>query len=787
MNKKKERGKPVNSNQIKIVIGGLLHDMGKVLFRYNDGRNHSTSGYEFLLENGISDPEILDQVRFHHSAMLKNARIEDDSPAYITYWADNVASGADRRSADYDETKTGYDKYVPLQSVFNILNGNSQNFSYEITDIYDDGRISYPTDGAKNYSEENYSRIVRNIREGVKQIEMTEPYINSLIGVLEANLSFVPSSTDVSQLVDISLFDHVKITAAIGNCIYNYLTENKISNFKEALYKNAREYYEEKTFLMVSMDISGIQNFLYSVDSSGALKSLRSKSFYLEIMLEHIIDELLEKTELTRANLIYSGGGHAYILMPDTDRTRKIIENFNAELKDWFIENFGTELYVAVAYTSCSANELMNKEENSYEDIFRRVSQNLSDKKASRYTPAEIIKLNSMDEGGHTRECRVCRRADSIGDEDLCEFCSSFKSISKGILDEDFITVLSDKPEDVSNIRLPFDRYMILEGEAALRNRLSEDETYIRSYSKNKMYTGFNVSTRLWVGDYVNGNNFEELAAASTGIKRLGVMRADVDNLGQAFVSGFDNKYAGLSRSASFSRKLNMFFKLHINNILQNGAFSLKGVGNERNAVIVYSGGDDVFLIGSWDDVIGAAVDISESLKKYTQGTLSVSAGIGLFPGKYPVKSMARQTGELEEAAKNLPGKNAVSLFTSDGEHSYKWEVFTGNVISEKYALLDRYFSLIPEKGMSVIYNLMNYIRESEDIINLARLAYLLGRMSPNDKASESVKETYSEFSKKIYEWTKKKGEDRRELITAIYIYVYLHRGETEVKNGKDN
>ena len=60
------------------------------------------------------------------------------------------------------------------------------------------------------------------------------------------------------------------------------------------------------------MDISGIQDFIYTINNKGALKGLRARSFYLEIMMEHLIDELLEKVELSRANLIYSGGGHAY-------------------------------------------------------------------------------------------------------------------------------------------------------------------------------------------------------------------------------------------------------------------------------------------------------------------------------------------------------------------------------------------------------------------------------------------------------------------------------------------
>ena len=32
----------------KVAIGGLLHDIGKLLYRCGDGRSHAESGYEFL-------------------------------------------------------------------------------------------------------------------------------------------------------------------------------------------------------------------------------------------------------------------------------------------------------------------------------------------------------------------------------------------------------------------------------------------------------------------------------------------------------------------------------------------------------------------------------------------------------------------------------------------------------------------------------------------------------------------------------------------------------------------
>ena len=83
------------------------------------------------------------------------------------------------------------------------------------------------------------------------------------------------------------------------------------------------------------MDISGIQSIKYTISSKNALKTLRARSFYLEIMMEHIIDLLLDRLQLSRANLLYSGGGHCYLLFANTTETVIQIQKFQEELKEW--------------------------------------------------------------------------------------------------------------------------------------------------------------------------------------------------------------------------------------------------------------------------------------------------------------------------------------------------------------------------------------------------------------------------------------------------------------------
>ena len=789
----------MNAKQIEVILGGLFHGIGKMLYIHNDGINNGEKGYQFIKDAGIDNESILEQLKFQHYNSLTGASISEDSPAYITCWANDVAT-RETLGDDGKYTVKKYDisnKIAPLQSVFNIINGNNERKVYEPEQVKESGEINYPVDNAINYSEEKYENIINNIKNGIKKFELNGEYVNSLLSLLEGELTYIPSSSDINQLADISLYDQMKITAAIGSCIYQYLESKEIKNYKNTLVEECNKSYDEDYFLLFSMDISGIQNFIYKVDSSEALKSLRSKSFYLEIMLEHIIDELLESVNLSRANLIYSGGGHAYILLPNTYEVIEKIKIFKAELKKWFIDNYGIDLYVAMGYKPCSANTLKNSPKGSYEKVFKEVSKALSNEKISRYSANEIRRMNSFRNEESTRECKVCGRVDHLTTEDICEYCDSFKRISRDILNKSlgFVTVVEEKDKVKNCIKLPFDKYMLMEDEESLKHRAYTNESgYVRSYSKNKMYTGVNVATRLWVGDYSSESSFEALAKASTGIDKLGVLRADVDNLGKTFISGFKPEHTSLSRTASFSRKLSMFFKLHINNILENGEYVVDGSkASKRNATIVYSGGDDVFIVGAWDDVIGLAIDLSDSLKKYSQGTLTISAGIGIFPKKYPVKAIARETGLLEEASKRVQDKNAVTLFEDVynqdckyefdcGEQTYKWDIFKRRVIGEKYVLIDSFFSDDDEKGMAAIYRLLNYIRNLDDKINLARLAYLLGRMQVSAKDSDGKEEKYKAFSKQLYEWISNdpKGENKRELITAIYIYVYLHRKDEE-------
>lgn len=771
----------MTDEQLRIVVGGLLHDVGKILYRSVDGRNHSESGYYFLKQEALMDDQkILDQIRYHHAKQLCNAKLGKKSLAYITYIADNIASAMDRRKKE--DGQSGFVKDIPLESIFNILNGNQESMCYQPMMLDAEEIINYPTEKAITYSEGFYAGIKEKIKSCLMDFEWKDEYISSLLSILEATMSFLPSSTSREERADVSLYDHVKMTAAIGSCIYEYATEYEINDFNSSFFKNASSFYSKKAFLIYSMDISGIQDFIYTISSKGALKGLRSRSFYLEIMMEHMIDELLFRLSLSRANLLYSGGGHAYLLIANTKKTKEIVQLFEKEMNQWFLDTFQIALYVGCGMAECSSNDLCNQPDGSYREIFQTISKHISEKKRCRYTKEQLIALNKKTVTNGERECIICRRNDRLRDENKCEICDALEKMSKNILYGKFFTVIGQK-EDIC-VPLPGGCYLVCDTEEKLRERMEKDEFYIRAYSKNKMYVGYSLATKLWVGDYVNGDTFEELGSQAEGIHKIAVMRADVDNLGQAFVRGFEsetrgNDYVTLSRTSTFSRKMSMFFKYHINHLLEHGTYMITSrESGKRNALIVYSGGDDVFVVGSWDDVIGFAIDLYYSLKKYTQATLSISAGIGIYPTKYPISVMAQETGILEESSKELEGKNAVTLFHKD--YTFHWEELIKNVIEEKLQLLKEFFIEFDERGKNFLYNILDLLRNRDDRINIARYAYLLGKICPKEKERQ---EGYQRFSQKMYQWMRN-NKDAKELEMAIYLYVYMKRTKEEQKDG---
>ena len=785
--------------RLRLTIGALLHDFGKVIYRAGEDSNrHALSGAAYLSSErvGMTDREVLACVKYHHASDLRQAKLEKDALAYIVYMADNIASAADRR--EQEETKAvgkGFDRTKPMDSIFNLLHGNHGEMSYSPHRTNVEKEINYPAAEQVPFGTSDYQAILRNLTENMRGMEWSQSYLHSLMDALEANLSFVPSSTNKMEVADISLYDHLKLTAAFAAGIEARLAEQGESDYCRRLFTDGKEFYKEKAFLLAVLDLSGIQKFIYTITSKGALKTLRARSFYLDFLMEHIADELLERLELTRANLLYSGGGRVNLLLANTEKTRHRLREFQRQVNAWCQQYFDISLYMAVSWAECSSDDLQDNPGGSYAGLYRTLSKGLSDNKVQRYTAEEILSLNEKAIEEDARECKACRHSGRVNEDALCPICAAMQRLSAHIMESAYEFFAALPETDEQHLPLPGGYVLAAGSEREVREWQQRD--MLRLYGKNRFYTGKAITARLWIGDYHTGETFEELAKCDKGIHRLGVLRSDVDNLGLAFAMGFqrpdgDRRYVTLSRTAELSRQLSMFFKLHIRKIMAQPNFTLTGQKKDcRHAAIVYSGGDDLFVVGAWDDIIEFAVDLRNAFSRYGENTLTLSAGIGIYPASYPISVMARETAAMEEKSKLYPGKNAVTLFEDGSSHSvqdasgkmlsisdgtYAWETLEQQVLGEKFRTMEDFFNA-SDRGKSFLYKILELLRNRSDRISFARYIYLLSRMEPEDtKENKEAVEHYRAFAAKMRRWYQNE-EDVRHLKTAIQIYAYLTRG----------
>lgn len=775
----------MTDRESKLVLAALLHDVGKAIFRQADEKSAvSQSGWLFLRdEAGVEDEEILDCVRYHCPAALGASGLRANSLAYIVATANRIATLAQWQEV---EEAAPFEMSMPLRSIFGRLHGRDQAMYYTPDVLKED--INNPMEAAERFGETYYIETRKKLTEQLKGMKWGQEDINSLLERLEELFSYFPAGAD-EEFEDISLYDHLKITAALASCVWGYLEEEGAEDYRERLFDGQDRFDAEDAFLLCSMDVSGIQKFIYTITSENALRTLRARSFYLEIMMEHIIDSLLCELDLSRANLIYSGGGHCYLLLPNTERVRGAVDTYMDQLNHWLMETFDIALYVAWGYAPASANSLRNIPEGSYAGLYRRIGDETGGRKSHRYSAEDIIALNSRQYEDYTSECKVCKRISRVDEDGVCPVCRAIRQFSRSILENKFFAVTRTGEEDA--LPLPGGYYLKASDER-------QEKDVVRMYAKNRI--GESAATKLWVGDYTARGTFSEYAGEARGIERIGILRADVDNLGQAFVSGFENpvngnRYVTLERTAALSRQLSLFFKLHINRILKSSDYSIEGENSHpRKATICYSGGDDLFIVGAWDEVVELAMDIKNAFERFTQGALTFSAGIGVYEADYPISAAAEEVARLEEASKRLPGKGAVTIFPDGQSHpvdkggrleirlsdgTYSWREFEERVIGEKYRVLCQFLQTSEGRGKSFLYKLLELIRGREEKINFARYVYLLARLEPDKDAAPEQKQAYGEFSSKMYQWIKN-DTDCRQLKTAIYLYAYLWREKEE-------
>lgn len=548
-----------------------------------------------------------------------------------------------------------------------------------------------------NNQKQNIDEIVKDIKQSLpKKYREDESYLEEVLSVLHRTTVNVPSSFSS----DVSHFDQQRMTAALAVC----LLEKKQEEIKEYL---TPQYETEPIALLVGGDISGIQDFIYTITAKGAAKSLRGRSFYMQLLTEAILRFVLRGLDIPYTNVIYSGGGHFFLLAPLS--MAKKLEDMQKEITQALLRHHGTSLYLALGCTEVPVGGFINGQFPVY---WGKMHGALAYRKQKRYSELDTNTYKRVftprEFGGNPDEtCSSCkedhrktRKWDDLDIQDrICTLCDSFiEEIGKKLPRNNFIALgfgaaqsvpVKNASDALAEFGLNFqflnsgqDKTNINAEKIvlwALDDPKKGEWPVIEDSPKWIRYTANHVPHGN-IGGNFEIYSFDELQEkVEGGFGRLGVLRMDVDNLGDIFKRGLGDR-ATLSRLASLSFRMSLFFEGWLKKLCEDEKY--KGL-----IYTVYAGGDDVFLIGPWDLIPVLAQEIVHDFSEYSghNPDVHLSAGMAFIDGKYPVYQAAEDAADAIDIAKNIDDeKNA---FTFLGR-SWKWTVF--NQIAGRQALLSK-------------------------------------------------------------------------------------------------
>lgn len=765
-----------------LFLGALLHDIGKfhqradVVFsdKYSQLSEYSKNiandicplsetgrfGYQHVvwtneffekIQKKIKEIPELDVNLFEESTLdnLANFACNHHKPqtilqAIVTL-ADWWSAGIDRKEPiekDSLENETtinwgkGRYKKIPLYSIFNIINNGNSQMAFPLIPLAINEQC-FPKNIQKiedGVNQEDYQKLWELFISEFEKLptDSLNAFTESLIYLLKKYTWCIPSNT--MDMANVSLFDHLKTTAAFADCLYRYYQENESDfNWNNSDYKLT---VNESAFpvLLFGCDISGIQKFIYNISSKKAASSLKGRSFYLQLLIDSIIQKLQlhEDVNASLAHVVYSSGGKFYMLLPNTKAVVIALAQINIDVEKELWENFNGKLLANFAYVPFAFN---NKEKTIDIDcvdgadkhlghLWKELADRLLIKKNQKMKSILIKDFDLLfNPGDVANDGRVCAiTGEDLNNEkthkieDIVMSKSSLNMIKLGETLKDVDYLITFKGESVNSNYLSnrlkhkeaivgvanylFDKIELTDNEAEFRKITSADVCLVKTFNDTnflaaalkgkKASYGFQFYGGNEQAKKINGNKtYEELTELKEGDENsetyLGVLRMDIDGLGEIFIRGIPDKYKSFSAYATMSSHLDWFFSGYLNEIR-------KKYSNCIN--IVYSGGDDVFAVGRWDCLILFAEDIRKEFKKFVgRDDISISGGIAIVNNKYPIAKAAEIAGNAEHKAKEFKDKNAFHFLGK----TVSWNKEYAFVKSKK----DEFLYLIKEYNIS--------------------------------------------------------------------------------------
>lgn len=673
----------------EILIASLLHDIGKfkerafggedhsafpksmegiILPHKEDGRythRHALWTYDFF-ENDITRwnlPGEIDWKKVKDLASMHHNADKDKPDEAIIQRADIISAASDRSGeASYER---GAHLKRPLKPVFSAIELDhklSAEYGYGLARISPDGIFPFKVQGDKTSLQSQYKKLWDDfLQSGKSAFEEYRPsrgmdqFVMLLVSLLQKYCWCIPSATN-DLFCDISLYDHAVSTAAIALVL-------------KALQLSGKE--PEKPFLFFAGDLSGIQNFIFQHHQKafkGSSKIIRGRSMFITAISHLYTCFLCKKIGIPPFVQLLNAGGKFTLILPNTDEIKQTLEASTRKIDEWFFNSFHGDFTVVYDYSVEGSESDLSL--TSFKNIIATINYNLAQRKRQKFH--SLLKEGKcvIDiDYGEDELCKACGRYAPLPDteEDRCKKCEEMFQLGSKITKKSIIAFHEGKGD------LAFG-----EGGMALSIVDSSDTIakpiFLFSLDEDIETLPYFFSNTYVPLDQLNTTmDFEQIAACAIhdvsnmgdenekaktrGSKFLAYIKVDVDNMGAVFSQGLKNM--SISRYVTLSRMLNTFFTLYVKHLLEK---------KYSNFYTVFSGGDDLFLIAPWDEVLHFIHDLQQNFTRFVcaHGDLHFSSGIIIQKPNYPMSKAAVLAEDKLEEAKDA-GRNRISYFITTG------------------------------------------------------------------------------------------------------------------------
>ena len=690
-----------------VALAGLLHDIGKFGQRAgeagtNGKKDHPAVGDKFVNQHIPAKWRgALAPVAWHHGDLSRERKFSElGLPVRIVALADRLSAG-EREQKERDSERP-----QQMISIFSRIRLSNDKADHPLTYLplarLDLSKSALFPQEKADLSNENKKQYWALWDEFCKEADAIGgvntdlgSYLESMLHLLRRYTWSIPSAYYYAQ-PDVSLYEHLHTTAALSACFMQEWGDgapNEVDALLEAIRNKETDDWPDQPQVagLLAGDISGIQNFIYAIHHpKKATAVLRARSFYIQMLGEIAARFILRKLELPITNALYVGGGGFTLIVPPLEEEK--IAEISRAINSILLRAHGGDLYLALGYAPMSPR---NFGRGSLSRIYDQLQTSLDDDKAHRFAKLSVDELKRLfaPQGGESESvCSICGREakeeeleskPEEGEEEInwCSSCVEFRKLGDKLRRASYLRIseIEANPGDVDSLHTWKEVFRALGFEIAIGVNppaspagavrsvlfgLTDDAEPIATTNTAighrflvnvvpQRQTGESLPTEKLEQEIKPGDtkHFGVLARQSQRAPYLGVLRMDMDNLGKIFSRGLGEKYDSLSRRATLSLLLSVFFEGWVGKI----AADMANEKEQERLYSVYSGGDDLFFVGSWDATIELARRIRSDLGRFTaRSDLGISGGLILVHEKYPLYVAAEDAKKAENSAKNL-------------------------------------------------------------------------------------------------------------------------------------